>query len=57
MVQVILDIDTVERSITDDPGNWYSRDVQVEVKPGNAGEAHLYLERRIPERLFRRMIR
>lgn len=49
----ILDIDTAERNNTTTPGNWYSRDVQVDVKPGNAREVHLYLERRVPERLFR----
>lgn len=47
----ILDIDTVERNNTTTAGNWYSRDVQVEVKPGK--EAHIHLARQIPQRSFR----
>ncbi|WP_276483756.1 alpha/beta hydrolase-fold protein [Paraflavitalea pollutisoli] len=47
----ILDVDTIERNNTTTPGNWYSRDVKVEVRAGN--EAHIHLARQIPQRPFR----
>jgi S-formylglutathione hydrolase FrmB len=46
----VLDVDTIERVNTHTPGNWYSRDVKVEVKPGN--EAHIYLIRKFNARPF-----
>ncbi|MDF2191536.1 alpha/beta hydrolase [Paraflavitalea sp. CAU 1676] len=46
----VFDVDTTERSNTALAGNWYSRDVKVEVKPGN--DVHLYLSRKFPQRAF-----
>lgn len=49
----VFDIDTIERNNTATAGNWYSRDVKVEIREGSAAEIQLYLNRRIPSRPFR----
>ncbi len=49
----VLDIDTEERNNTVTPGNYYSRDVLVQVKPGEPFTIHLNLNRVIPQRTFK----
>jgi S-formylglutathione hydrolase FrmB len=50
---VVFDIDTLQRNNTITAGNWYSKDVKVEVRDGAFPETHLYLSKQIPERPFR----
>lgn len=49
----VFDIDTTERNNTTTAGNYYSRDVLVQVKRGESLNIHLYLNRIIPQRPFR----
>lgn len=49
----VLDIDTLERSNTLAPGNWYSKDVVARVEAGKPVEIHLWLHKQVPQRAFR----
>jgi len=49
----VFDIDTIERNNTATAGNWYSRDVKVEIRQGSPAEIQIKLNRRIPSRAFR----
>lgn len=49
----VLDVDTLERINTATAGNYYSRDVKAFVQQGVAGETHLYLDKKFPQRRFR----
>jgi S-formylglutathione hydrolase FrmB len=49
----VLDIDTEERNNTTAVGNWYSKDVIVQVKEGNSVAVQLYLSKTIAPRPFK----
>jgi S-formylglutathione hydrolase FrmB len=49
----IFDIDTQERNNTLTPGNWYSRDVLVQVNEKGFEQTHILLNRKMPARPFR----
>jgi S-formylglutathione hydrolase FrmB len=49
----VLDIDTEERSNTITPGNYYSRDVMIQIKNNEPINIRLHLNRSIPQRPFR----
>lgn len=49
----VFDIDNEERNNTTTAGNWYSKDVIVQIKEGTAADIQLYLKRTIPQRAFK----
>ncbi len=49
----VLDIDNEERNNTTTAGNWYSKDVMVQIKEGAHADIQLYLKKTIPQRTFK----